>query len=48
MRCTVATFGCSVATIVATIWQNSMPASYGVPGGSGMKMCSPSEPEVFG
>ena len=44
----VATFGCFVDTIVATIWQNSTPASYDVPGGSGMKMCSPSDPDVFG
>ena len=44
----VATFGCFVATRVATIWQNSTPASYDVPGASGMKTCSPSEPEVLG
>ena len=28
--------GCFCATTVATIWQKSRPASYGVPGGSGM------------
>ncbi len=48
VRSTVATLGCAVETIVATIWQKSMPAWYGVSGASGMKMCSPSDPEVLG
>ena len=34
-------------TTVAMMCANSSPASYGVPGGSGMYTCSPDAPEVF-
>ncbi len=48
VRSTVASRGCFLATSSPTIWQKSMPALYGVRGGSGMKTCSPLAPDVLG